>query len=69
MNALTRRMDRLEAKVPADLKPWECVIWDPECETLEEAKARDLPPGYEGQVVIVRLVTPESGRKGQPPRE
>lgn len=58
MNRLGSRLDRLEAKVPADLKPWERVIWDPECETLEEAKARDLPPGYGGQVVVVKLICP-----------
>ena len=64
MNALTRRLDRLEAKAPADLKPWERVVWDPECETLEEAKARDLSPGFEGNVIIVRLVSPKRVHNG-----
>ncbi|MEI6871751.1 MAG: hypothetical protein WCL08_05660 [Verrucomicrobiota bacterium] len=63
MNRLEARLDRLEAKAPADVTPWELVIWDPDCETLEEAKARDLPPGFDGHVTIVRLVAPGSVRK------
>ena len=69
MNRLETRLGRLEAKAPANLKPWERVIWDPECETLEEAKARDLPTGYDGNLIIVRIFTPESARKTQPPHE
>lgn len=37
--------------------------------TLAEAKARDLLPGFEGGLIIVRLVSPESTWTGPPPNE
>ncbi len=69
MNRLITRLDRLEAKAPAHLTPWELVLWDPDCETLEEAKARDLSPGFDGDVTIVRFVAPGSVREGLAPHE
>lgn len=66
MNRLETRLGRLEAKAPADLKLWEYVVWDPMLENLDEAKARDLPPGYDGNLIVVRLVSPESVRKDLP---
>ncbi|OXE35176.1 MAG: hypothetical protein CGW95_15470 [Phenylobacterium zucineum] len=61
---LKTRLDRLEEKAGGhDLMRLHVVIWDQELETEAEARARDLPPGYDGDVFIVRLVTPESVRK------
>ena len=60
MNALSRRLDRLESKSPADPKPWARVIWNPDLETEAEAKARDLPDGFDGNVMVIRLVSPGS---------
>lgn len=59
------RVARLEAKTPpADDKPFRVLIWDPEAETLDEAKARERLADWPGELMVVELVgvEPEAAR-------
>lgn len=56
---LRTRLDRLEARSPAKLKTWARVIWNPFVETEAEARARDLPPGFAGMVILRKIITPD----------
>ncbi|MEI6871750.1 MAG: hypothetical protein WCL08_05655 [Verrucomicrobiota bacterium] len=64
MNILSRRMDRLESKAPPTVKTWARVIWNPFVETEAEARARDLPPGFEGKVILRKIITPAPRAEG-----
>ncbi len=64
MNPLTRRLDRLETKSPSKAAAWARVIWNPFVETEAEARARDLPPGFEGKVILRKIITPAPRAEG-----
>lgn len=59
MNERRRRLARLEAASSDAWTPWGHVIWDPKTgETLEEAKLRQLGPGWQGNTIVREIVDP-----------
>lgn len=64
MNILSRRIDRLESKSPAKVTAWARVLWNPFLETEAEAMARDLPPGFNGNIVVRKIITPAPTSEG-----
>jgi len=40
------------------VKTWARVIWNPFVETEAEAMARDLPPGFDGNIIVRKIITP-----------